>query len=172
MWESRFESSLYYEVRNEKTRVHIWAQWHYLFKEGHLSVSGGMFVLHVTFQRLCAASCCIHSETQEGFVPPWWVLHIPELKLEVEWAHLFPGRVKVWVLTKTPFCLVSESKGKWFTGRNCSHYQGQKVCPLSPLIVVHDSAMWEKVTNDFPGGQTCTCLPKHGLLILWWSKLK
>lgn len=69
---------------------------HHLLKEGFFSMSCGMFILHITFQRLCIASCCIHSETQQGFVPPWWVLHIPELKLEVERAHLFPGGEMTW----------------------------------------------------------------------------
>lgn len=63
----------------------------YLLKEGLFSVSCGMFILHITLQRLCTASWCINPETQQGLVPPRGVLHIPELKLEVERAHLFPG---------------------------------------------------------------------------------
>lgn len=55
----------------------------------------GMFIFHVTLEWLGAASWCIHSETQQGLVPPRRVLNVPELKLEVEWAHLFPGREKM-----------------------------------------------------------------------------
>lgn len=65
---------------------------YHLLKEGLLSVGCGMFILHVAFQGLYTAFCCVYSETQECFIPAWGILHIPELKLEVEWAHPLPNR--------------------------------------------------------------------------------
>ncbi len=41
----------------------------YLLKESLFSMSCGMFILHITFQRLCAASWCVHSEAQQSLVP-------------------------------------------------------------------------------------------------------
>lgn len=72
-------------------RIHHVICERYLLKECLFSMSCGMLILHVTFQWLGGAPWCVHSEAQQGLVPPWWVLHIPELKLEVERAHLLPG---------------------------------------------------------------------------------
>lgn len=54
-------------------------------------MSCGVFIFHVTFQRFGGAPWGVHSEAQQGLIPPGWVFYIPELKLEVERAHLFPG---------------------------------------------------------------------------------
>lgn len=57
-----------------------------------------MFILQITFQRLSAASWRVHSVAQQGLVPAGRVLHISELKLEVEWAHLLSGRkLKIYI---------------------------------------------------------------------------
>lgn len=42
----------------------------YLLKEGLLCMCCGMFIFHVTLEWLGAASWRIHSEAQQGLVPP------------------------------------------------------------------------------------------------------
>lgn len=54
-------------------------------------MGGGVFILHITFQRLGGAPWGVNAEAQQGLVPPGRVFYIPELKLEVERAHLFPS---------------------------------------------------------------------------------